>query len=540
MEQMRWCMSHERVVVPASVTASEERGSTTPRHDSRSVERIVRGPDTLQDGGECSTPPSSSTDSNEGCYASSALVTCMGSPTKQSSAESKPLAGIKPSHPKPLLKCKLKGRDTRSSLGAPHLTDTHQDPQAYNIRSKVLKNGSLVTRETGQPDGPYPVETLEHERERKAGVGVPTQTTSFEKRSDGEGLGLLVECGHCSGSHNEIPSIEGARCREGAQGLSSSPCAERDPEPRGPPKIKAIRAGKSQLGDAIIDPPRINQHSHNSSSGPFLGGGIARGSSDGKIADTCRNEPKQDMGQISVLGEDNLTGTAALQAPDVQEKIVPPSAWSTRRTIGREAMRDPGCRTETEPVTTSVDDGGHDASSEGRAHTETLTERTDRGRRQGEVATEDMSAVVSSTRRGDELFNRTPGGWGRELAGSARDEERAAGEEGASSSRSAGKRVRFSRENLCTVHEIRASFETHELDELFYSAAELDQMQQETENERACDYEALPGLGEERETEWATSGTMEREVGNATRGELEGKVWRHDIFSDRGSSDEDF
>lgn len=45
------------------------------------------------------------------------------------------------------------------------------------------------------------------------------------------------------------------------------------------------------------------------------------------------------------------------------------------------------------------------------------------------------------------------------------------------------KNVRFSDERLWTVHEVRASFEQHEVGQLFYTAAELDRMMEEVEDE---------------------------------------------------------
>ncbi|CAM9842857.1 unnamed protein product, partial [Ectocarpus fasciculatus] len=49
------------------------------------------------------------------------------------------------------------------------------------------------------------------------------------------------------------------------------------------------------------------------------------------------------------------------------------------------------------------------------------------------------------------------------------------------------KSVRFSNECLWSVHEVRASFEQHELAGLFYTTAELDVMLEEAEMEEALD-----------------------------------------------------
>ncbi|CAN0259194.1 unnamed protein product, partial [Ectocarpus sp. 8 AP-2014] len=58
------------------------------------------------------------------------------------------------------------------------------------------------------------------------------------------------------------------------------------------------------------------------------------------------------------------------------------------------------------------------------------------------------------------------------------------------------KNVRFSDEALWRVHEVRASFEQHELAELFYTTAELDVMLEEAEMEEALDRSKASALQE--------------------------------------------
>lgn len=54
------------------------------------------------------------------------------------------------------------------------------------------------------------------------------------------------------------------------------------------------------------------------------------------------------------------------------------------------------------------------------------------------------------------------------------------------------KNVRFLDEALCTVYEIRATFEPHEVEELFYSADDLDRMSDEAEDDREVERKVLP------------------------------------------------
>lgn len=61
---------------------------------------------------------------------------------------------------------------------------------------------------------------------------------------------------------------------------------------------------------------------------------------------------------------------------------------------------------------------------------------------------------------------------------------------------SSRKNVRFSDEALWRVHEVRASFEQHELAELFYTTAELDVMLEEAEMEEALDRSKASALQE--------------------------------------------
>ncbi|CAN0565457.1 unnamed protein product, partial [Ectocarpus sp. 12 AP-2014] len=58
------------------------------------------------------------------------------------------------------------------------------------------------------------------------------------------------------------------------------------------------------------------------------------------------------------------------------------------------------------------------------------------------------------------------------------------------------KNVRFSDQALWRVHEVRASFEQHELAELFYTTAELDVMLEEAEMEEALDRSKASALQE--------------------------------------------
>lgn len=98
--------------------------------------------------------------------------------------------------------------------------------------------------------------------------------------------------------------------------------------------------------------------------------------------------------------------------------------------------------------------------------------------------------------------------------------------------------VRFADESLWSVHEVRASFDQHELGELFYTTNELDRMQEEAELEEALERSKSRDLQEEDNSD---DGVQKRAHGVGAKLEgLQNVIFESLTFDDIEDSDCNF
>lgn len=132
-----------------------------------------------------------------------------------------------------------------------------------------------------------------------------------------------------------------------------------------------------------------------------------------------------------------------------------------------------------------------DCRCSGKEYNEINTEAKGYGRFESKYSSEKDSIVQFSPQGANLTANQTDKhlrGGQRDLLEGANNRETRAGSESRIHLR--GARVRFLDESLCSVCEIRPCFEPHELEELFYSTAELDRMYDEMERENVADKKA--------------------------------------------------